>query len=131
MLLTGVALTPALLLLPIGIVLTAMFSLGIGLFLSSLAVYYTDVLSIYEILLMIWMYLTPIIYPLEALPEGVRRFVSVNPMSGFVELFRQPILNGTPASLSTYGWSTLLALISLLAGWIFFTRQADAIAYHV
>jgi ABC-type polysaccharide/polyol phosphate export permease len=131
MMLTGVKLTPALLMLPVGVVLTAMFSLGIGLFLSALAVYYTDILSIYEILLMIWMYLTPIIYPVEALPQSVRRLVAFNPMSGFVELFRQPIVNGIPASLETYGWSAIAALLALIAGWMFFTHRADAIAYHV
>src|SRR3990170_7365876 len=67
----GKVLTPALLLFPVAILFLAMFALGVGLTVSSLAIYYGDVMPTYEVLLTVWFYLTPIISPVELLPPAV------------------------------------------------------------
>ena len=117
--------------LPVPVFLTSAFGLGIGLFLSTLAVYYADVVNMYQILLRALFYLTPIMYPVEILPEGARRLLVLNPMADLVELFRAPIYQGLLPPTSIYIRATLWALVSLVFGWWFFTRRADEFPYRV
>ena len=131
MIVANTPISPALLFLPVAVVLTAMFALGMGLFLSTLAAYYTDVVRMFEILLLLWFYLTPILYPLEIVPEQFRWVVAVNPMTQYVALFRAPILEGTFAGLDVLGLATIWAVSSLVIGWWFFARQADELPYRV
>src|SRR5205085_12479393 len=69
MFVTGVPIKIWILFVPVPIILLSMFALGIGLFLSTLASYFADVLDMFQIILTTWMYLTPIIYPREVIPE--------------------------------------------------------------
>ena len=131
MLATGVRLTPAMLSLPVPVIFAAAFGLGIGLFMSALAVYYADVVNIYEVLLLAWMYLTPIIYPVDILPENLQSMMVWNPMAVFVELFRTPILDGVFPPVNLYLRGAIFAVVSLVIGWWFFTRRADEFAYRV
>jgi ABC-type polysaccharide/polyol phosphate export permease len=68
--------SPAILFLPVAVLLTAMFVLGISFLLSTVAVFFTDVVDIFQVFLTAWFYLTPIIYPAQILPEAYRLFVS-------------------------------------------------------
>lgn len=131
MIATGVPLSLSLLSLPVAVMLTAVFALGISLFLSALAIYFADVLNMFEVILLIWMYATPIFYPVEIVPEQFRWIIALNPMYYYVELFRAPILTGSIASAQNYAIGTLVASITLVFGWWYFTRQADEFAYRV
>lgn len=131
MLMTGVPLQPALLFLPVPILLTAMFALGVGLVLSALAVYFADVMDIYQIVLTAWMYLTPIIYPLAIIPPQYQWLFNLNPMYHLLECFRLPIYAGTLPGLGRLTAASAVALIALIGGWWFFTRQVDEFAYRV
>ncbi|MEP7340305.1 MAG: ABC transporter permease, partial [Acidobacteriota bacterium] len=82
---TGMPIRRTVLILPVSILLTAMFAFGIALFLSTLAVYFADVLEMYQILLTAWMYFTPIIYPKEIIPEHLRWLFNLNPMYHLLE----------------------------------------------
>jgi ABC-2 type transport system permease protein len=128
---TGVSLRPALVVLPIAILLTAMFTLGVSLFLSMLAVYFTDVLDISQIVLTAWMYLTPIIYPKEIVPMQFQWLFNLNPMYHLLELFRTPIYAGVLPSLETLAAAGTSAVSALLVGWWLFARKADEFAYRV
>jgi len=131
MAITGVPITPALLFLPVAVALTAAFALGVGLFVSTQAVYYGDVVNMYEIILMLWFYLTPIIYPLDALSAQIAKIVLFNPMYTFLELFRAPIYEGKLPAMETLALGVVWSLVSLLIGWWVFTRKADEFAYRV
>src|SRR5262245_22382579 len=72
MLVVGHPFSPALAFLPIPIILATIFSLGLSLALAPVCLMFADVVQIYQVLLTAWMYLTPIIYPLTALPDGYR-----------------------------------------------------------
>jgi len=128
---TGVAVQPSWLFLPIPIVLIAMFALGIGLFLSRLAVFFGDVVEIYQVLLTAWMYLTPIIYPLEIIPEAYRAWFYLNPIYPLLEVFRTPIYAGTLPALDLVVAATLISSVTLLIGWWYFARNADEFAYRL
>jgi ABC-2 type transport system permease protein len=131
MVVTGAPLTPALVALPVAILLLAGFTLGLGLILSTLAVQFGDVVDMYQILLTAWMYLTPIIYPIEIIPETYRWLLLLNPMFYFVELFRAPIQYGQLPDLPTVLVSLAIALVTLAGGLWFFLSKADDLVYRL
>jgi len=83
-----------LLLLPLALLFLAMFTLGVTLLISTLAVFFVDVIDMYGILLSAWFYLTPIIYPIEIVPEKFALLLRLNPMYYMVSLFRRLIFDG-------------------------------------
>ncbi len=131
MVITGVPLRPALLILPLPIVLTAMFALGVALVLSRVAAYFADVLEMYQIFLMAWMYLTPIIYPREIIPQNLQWMFNLNPMYHLIEIFRAPLLIGWLAGPNTVLASVVAAFVTLAFGWWYFCRKADELAYRI
>ncbi len=131
MLVTGVAFQPALIFLPIPILLAAMFTLGIGLTFSVLAARFADIAHIYQIVLTAWMYLTPIIYPKEIVPETYRWAFDLNPMYYLLETFRTPIYSGSLPTPSHLLAAVLISVVVLLIGWGFFSYKADEFAYRV
>ena len=131
MLVMGHPFTPALLLLPYALLLLAMYTLGLALFLSTLSVFFVDVVDMYAILLTVWFYLTPVIYPQEIVPERFAALVQLNPMTTMLGLFRAVIYAGDVPSLTALATATGLALASLLVGWLVFTRKVDEFAYRI
>lgn len=131
MIFVGSPITPALLFIPIPILFIAMFALGIGLFLSTLSLRFGDVIDMYAVLLTAWLYLTPIIYPIEILPESAHWLIRLNPMYHLVESFRQPIVEGHLAPLESIAIAAITSLVVLLGGAWFFARKGDEIAYRV
>jgi ABC-type polysaccharide/polyol phosphate export permease len=80
---------------------------------------------------MAWMYLTPVIYPADAIPERFRWMIRINPMYYLVEMFRAPIYGGILPSAALSAAATLSAVTMLAVGWWLFERRADRIAYLV
>jgi ABC-2 type transport system permease protein len=131
MIITGVPLRPTIFLLPAPILLTAMFALGVALFLSRIAAYFADVLEMYQILLTMWMYLTPIIYPKEIVPARLKWMLNLNPMYHLIEFFRAPLQEGWVPNLKMIMLATLISVLTLTFGWWFFSRKADELAYRI
>ncbi|MBL8171859.1 MAG: ABC transporter permease [Acidobacteria bacterium] len=131
MLVTGVPIRASILFLPVPILLTAMFALGVALLLSRLAVYFADVVEMYQILLTAWMYFTPIIYPKEIVPAKLQLLFKLNPMYHLLETFRAPLYVGWLAGPKTVGVAGGVAAAVLIFGWWFFTRKADELAYRI
>jgi len=129
---SGVAFQWSLLFLPISILLIAMFSLGVGLLLSAWAVYFSDVAEMYQVILVAWMYLIPIIYPPDLIAEEYRFWLfSLNPMYYLVEIFRLPIHQGVLPSLVMLSIGFGFALVMLGLGWFIFASRANEFTYHV
>lgn len=129
MLVTGANLSPAMLFLPASVLLLTLFTMGIGFMLSSIVVFFQDIQPIYQVVLMIGMYATPIIYPVEIIPPQYHWLFVYNPMFYLLQCFRDPIFYGQLPSLDTIVISTLLAVIALLLGWYLFTKRAKSYAY--
>jgi ABC-2 type transport system permease protein len=118
--------------MPIPILFLTMFALGIGLLISAMAMYYADVAEMYQIALTAWMYLTPVIYSPEILPEAYRIWIiRLNPMYYLIELFRTPIYYGEVPELSLVLISGGIAVFTLFVGWMYFTGRSDEFAYRV
>jgi len=131
MLLTSTPLRVTMLFLPISMLLLAAFALGVGLIFSTLAIYFSDVVEMYQVALTAWMYLTPIIYPAAIIPEAYRTWLfSLNPMYYLIQIFRLPIYEGVLPPWPTLVTGTGIALFTLLLGWIFFSSKADEFTYR-
>ena len=131
MLVTGVVPSLALLFLPVAILLMAMFTLGASLFLSALAVSFADMLDIHQIILAAWMYLTPIIYPIDIVPGPYRWLLNLNPMYHLLACFRSPVYDGALPSIEQFLAAAASAVVILLVGWWFFSSRADEFVYSV
>ena len=117
-------------LVPIPIVYTFIFALGIGMLISSLAVFFRDITYLYPILLTLLMYLTPLFYPISILPEQLQPFIGLNPMYHFIDYFRSVALNGVVPDL----WANVVcigfALSALCCGvYVFMSKQDRYILY--
>ena len=120
------------LLLPLPIILIGLFSLGVALIVSTLAVYFPDVNPMYQIILMAWMYLTPVIYPWEILPQTLQNILPyINPMVPLVKLFRLAIYEGRFPVFSEVWPAILYSVGVLIVGWVLYTRKSSEFAHYV
>ncbi|HSB67410.1 MAG TPA: ABC transporter permease [Anaerolineales bacterium] len=131
MLVTHIAFHVTIIFIPISIILLSCFSLGVGLILSTMAVYFPDVAEMYQIILLAWFYLTPIIYPEQILPANLHGIFVFNPMYYLVRLFRLPLLDGHLPSLGEFLPAAVFGIGILIIGWIFFTSKSDEFAYRI
>jgi ABC-2 type transport system permease protein len=131
LLVTGHPLTPSLLFLPVSILIAALFTLGAGLLLSPLAVFFSDVVELIGVMLTLLMYLTPIIYPQEIVPQRMRWVIRFNPIRSILEVFRDPIYNSKIPPLSHLTVSISIAVIALALGAWLFRRSSDRIPFYI
>jgi len=117
--------------LPLSILLLTMFTLGLALHLSMLAVHFTDIINIFQVLVRIWFFLTPVFYPVDILPMPYREYIYLNPMYNFIELFRGPVYYGLIPSVQTIFTAACWAVLSLGTGWWCFTKRSDQIPYRI
>ena len=129
-LITGVRPNLAWVYLPVPVLQTTLFAFGAGVMIAALAVFFADMLDIYEVLLSAFFYLTPIIYPISVLPEPLMRLERLNPMFHFIDGFRAPLLEGRLPDPGGILLGTLVALIMTVIGWSLFTRLMDQFAYR-
>jgi len=129
---TRVQLSPAALLLPIFLIFLLAFSLGVALLLSTLAIFFPDVADLYPVVLMAWMYLSPIIMPLEFYRQILNGLLLyINPFYYVLNLFRILIFDGFIPPWRTWGVTALVSFGVLIIGWFIFCKKADSFAYHV
>lgn len=121
----------SLLVMPLAALLLAIFALGLGLLLATAAVYFADVLPVYDVVLLIWMYATPIIYSIDIIPAETRPLFLLNPMYYFVEIFRAPIHSGTIPPVEMWAIAAAWALGTFLVGAWVFTSKANDYAYRI
>jgi ABC-type polysaccharide/polyol phosphate export permease len=123
---------PAVLFLPVAVLLLAAFALGVGLLVSTLAAYFVDVGELYELLLPILLYLTPVIYPEDILPRWARGWlVEANPLYRLIVLFRGPLYEGVWPEPAAVLAGSLVAFGALAFGWFVFATRADEFPYRV
>jgi ABC-type polysaccharide/polyol phosphate export permease len=88
-------------------------------------------LPVYDVLLTMWMYLTPIIYPIEILPPAVIPLFKLNPMYVFLEIFRQPLMNGIVPPMDIWGLAVIYAVVGLIVGGIVFASRSNEYVYRI
>ena len=121
---TGTKLSWTALLVFIPVIYVFVFSLGMGLMLSALVVTFRDLQHLYGILITAWMYMTPIFYPVDMLPEWVADLVRLNPLANFIEMFRDVILYNVVPSGILQAKCIVSCVVALGLGfWIFYKQQ--------
>ncbi len=115
------------LMLPVLTLLTALLAAGVGMWMSSVNVKYRDVRYALPFLIQIWMFATPIIYPLSLVPEKWRWLLLINPMTGLIEGFRAAIF-GKPFDFAALGISTAVILPILFFSLIKFRQMERSFA---
>lgn len=130
MLATRTPVTPVILLFPLPLAYVLVFSMGMGLILSVFAVYFRDMTHLYGVMTTAWMYLTPIFYPIESIPESVQPFIRLNPLFLFIDCFREIVLYGRVPTLQNTAASCAWCLAVMTVGiWLFRKRQANFILH--
>lgn len=109
--------------LPLLFLLTAVVSLGTSLWLGALNVTYRDVGNAVPFLLQIWMYATPIVYPLSLIPAKWQWVASINPLVGIVDGFRSALFR-RPWNFESLALSVAFGIVLLLSG-LFFFRASE------
>ncbi len=116
--------------LPVTMGLVMMFALGVGLIVSTISVFFHDFSLMYDVLLRAWLYLTPIIYPIDIVPEHLRFLLWINPMTHYVRLLHDAVYFGRYSPLHVWALCGMISGLALLIGWWWFTRTRDAFAYR-
>jgi ABC-2 type transport system permease protein len=115
---------------PLAMLVLSVFCLGVALLVSTLAVFFADVVDMYQLMLQAWFFLTPIIYPREVFPQQYAWILHLNPMYPLLELVRLPIYAGQIPDARTVLLAVGWALAALAVGSWIFIRKADEFAYR-
>lgn len=108
----GLGRTANVLMLPALLLLTVLLGLGLAVWVSALTVKYRDVRHVLPFALQLWMFVTPIIYPVAVVPEGWRWVMFFNPLAGVVEGLRAS-LTGAPFNWPALGFAAAATLLTL------------------
>lgn len=113
----------SILLFPLLVGLTFLCAVGVGLWLSALNVKFRDIRYVIPFLIQIWMFLSPVIYPVSMAKGKYIWLLLFNPMTGIIEAFRASLLGHQPIDWSMLGLSTLIILVILVGGLYYFRRM--------
>ena len=123
----GLGVSVTVVLLPGVVGLTAVTALGVGLWLSALNVEYRDFKYVIGFLVQLWMFATPVVYPLKLVPESYRGWLSLNPMAGLIEGFRSALL-GRAMDWGLLGTSALIGVGLFVTGVVYFRKMEHRFA---
>lgn len=113
---------------PLSLVPLTLLSLGLGWFLSALGVFLRDITTFTGILAQLVMFLSPIFYPIQAVPESVQKWIWLNPMTSIVTTLRGALLLNESPPWTALGITSGAALAVMVLGHLFFARTRAAFA---
>ena len=122
-----VTLTAQILFLPVLVILTALFSLGVGTWMSALNVKYRDVRFALPFLIQLWLFVSSVIVPSTSLPQKWRWLLMLNPMSGIIEGYRSALF-GLPFDWPALGVASVLTIVTLVYAIFAFGRVERSFA---
>ena len=126
---SGVGFNPtALLCLPIIMLVEYIMALGGAMVTSALTVYFRDLEYILGIVTMAWMYLTPVLYPIDWVPEKLRPILNINPMTPVITAYREILYYKRIPEFGNLLWALLLGLIVLGIGVLVFNKHQKGFA---
>ncbi|MCL4386725.1 MAG: ABC transporter permease [Cyanobacteria bacterium] len=126
---TNISLT--ILWLPIIFAIQIIFMAGLSLILSAFNLFYRDIQYLLSLILMLWMYLTPVMYPVEIIPEKFRFIFSLNPMAVIVNAYREVIIGKGEPNLGSLSLAFLMSVTIFLIGFYIFKKLEGQFADYV
>jgi lipopolysaccharide transport system permease protein len=106
---------------PVIVVVQFLFTLGLGFFGAALNVFFRDVQHVVLLILRLWFYATPIVYPVSRVPEQFRTYYFLNPMAGLLESYRSVILFGKLPG-GYFVTAVAVSIVVFVTGFFFFKR---------
>ncbi len=123
---------PTIFLIFIPMIFTFLFSVGIGLMLSTLTVFFRDMVHIWGVIITIWLYLTPVIYPIKMLhASNIDWIVRLNPVYYFVDDLRQFMVLGSFPGVDHFVFEGFSCGVVLLFGVVIFKKAQDRFILHI
>lgn len=122
---------PTMLMFFIPLIYVFVFSFGLNLILSAMNVFFRDIGHLWGVFLTVWMYATPIIYPITLVPEWLAGIIRLNPLYHYVTYFRNIMIYGRMPTLADNVICIGFALISLLVGIVVFRKSQNKFVLHI
>ena len=116
------------LLFPFLVGLTFLCAVGVGLWLSALNVQYRDIRYVIPFLIQLWMFVSPVIYPVSLVPQKYQWALALNPMGGVIEAYRASLLGHMPVDWFLLGISTVIIIMIFTSGMYYFRRMEKTFA---
>lgn len=107
---------------PLIVLFQFVFCLGISLILSTSNVFFRDTEHLMGVIMMTWFFLTPIIYPLDKVPEKYLNLYFLNPMAGLIAFYRHSFLGKELPQVSTFYMSFIVIFVFFILGWLIFSK---------
>lgn len=124
--------TPYVLLCFVPMLILLVFTIGVGLILSVIAVYFRDIEYIWDVFMTLLFYMVPIIYPLQRITsDWIVVIIKLNPLYSMIELFRQCVLYGYMMSDQLLLYATVVSVVTFVIGVLFFRWKSDDIIFHL
>ncbi len=120
---------PTLALLPLIWLPQLLFTCGLGYLTASLTVFLRDIPQTLSVILNLWFYLTPIVYPLSVIPENFRPWIFwLNPLAAIAEIYRDLILTGEVTHWNEWGFVAIVSLLTFMLGFTVYRKLRPAFA---
>jgi ABC-type polysaccharide/polyol phosphate export permease len=108
--------------------LQMLFVLAVILITSAVQVYYRDIGHALPLLLQLWMYASPVAYPLSSVPDWLRPIYLVNPMAGIIDGYRSALLHGEHPNLAYLGTAAVVLPAVVTGAYLIFKRAERTFA---
>ena len=117
--------------LPLVVLYTVIFSIGISLILAAMGVFFRDMFHIWGVFTTAWMYATPLFYPVDMLDGWMVNLMQFNPMYHYITYFRDIVMWGTAPGLLENGICLGMAVITFLVGFFVFRKTEHKFILYV
>jgi lipopolysaccharide transport system permease protein len=107
---------------PLAVALLMMLALGVGMFLAALNVRFRDIKYALPFGIQMLLFLTPIIYPVDFVPEAYRPLMALNPLTGIIEACRASLLHTQSVDWGLFGISAAMTVVIFVGGYLYFQR---------
>ncbi|AGH39206.1 ABC transporter integral membrane subunit [Bibersteinia trehalosi USDA-ARS-USMARC-188] len=122
----------SLLFFPIVIVQLYIFSLGLSFVLSTISVFFRDIQYLWNVFVTMWMYLTPIFYPVSIIPDSYRNlYTALNPMYHYLFQFREIVLYGNALCMFDIFCGLTISVLVFIIGLFVFSRKQDEFILYI
>lgn len=119
-----VPLHPLLIYIPLIFAVQLLLTLGVSFIFSALNVFYRDIENVMGVMVTIWMYLSPVLYPQELIPSQWLPIYNLNPMAPIIGAYRNTVLYGVPPAWASFTYSVIAAVLIFVVGLLFFKHRS-------
>ncbi len=114
--------------LPVIFLIQFIFTTGLSLILSAFNLFYRDIANLLGVVLLLWMYLTPVIYPAEIFPKKFQILLVLNPMAAVIDSYRNILLESKAPDTTLLGIAGIIALVTLIVSYALFKKLENSFA---